>query len=315
MGPKPGVLMLKMMMPYLRDSLESKFTLYPLWEQSDKEGYLAQNAQSIRGLVTWTGSTVDAELLNKLPKLEIVSAFSVGVDKVDLRKCKERGIAVTNTPDVLTDDCADLAIALLLSSMRQVCAADRYVRKGCWPKLGQYPLTYKMSGKRLGIVGLGRIGMAVAKRAEAFSCKISYFARSEKSGVPYKFYDTVLELANNSDMLVITCALTKETTHIVGRKVLDALGPEGFLVNIARGPVVDEQELVKALIEGRLGGAGLDVFEKEPQVPQELWNMDNVVLLPHVGSGTWDTRRAMADLAVSNLEAHFAGKPLLTPCN
>jgi lactate dehydrogenase-like 2-hydroxyacid dehydrogenase len=172
-----------------------------------------------------------------------------------------------------------------------------------------------MSGKRLGIVGLGRIGMAVAKRAEAFSCKISYFARSEKSGVPYKFYDTVLELANNSDMLVLTCALTKETTHIVGRKVLDALGPEGFLVNIARGPVVDEQELVKALIEGRLGGAGLDVFEKEPQVPQELWNMDNVVLLPHVGSGTWDTRRAMADLAVSNLEAHFAGKPLLTPCN
>ncbi|CAK9194177.1 unnamed protein product [Sphagnum troendelagicum] len=136
------------------------------------------------------------------------------------------GLLFPNTPDVLTDDCADLAIALLLSSMRQVCAADRYVCKSCWPKLGQYPLTYKMSGKRLGVVGLGRIGMAVAKRAEAFSCRISYFARLEKSGVPYKFYDTILELANNSDMLVLTCALTNETTHIVGRKVLDALGPE-----------------------------------------------------------------------------------------
>ncbi|CAM6017278.1 unnamed protein product [Sphagnum balticum] len=310
---KPGVLMQSLIMPYLRDSLESKFVLYPLWEQSDKEAYVMENAESIRAVVTTGPEIVDAELIRKLPKLEIVASFSVGLDKVDLQKCKERGIAVTNTPDVVTDDTADLAIALLLASMRHVCAADRFVRKGCWPKLREYPLTYKMSGKCLGIVGLGRIGSAVAKRAEAFGCKISYFGTKEKTGVPYKYYGTLLELAKNSDVLVLTCPLTKETTHIVGRIILDALGPNGFLVNIARGAVVDEQELIKALIEGRLGGAGLDVYEKEPRVPKELWNMDNVVLSPHLGFATWDTTRDMADLVVSNLEAHFEGKPLLTP--
>jgi lactate dehydrogenase-like 2-hydroxyacid dehydrogenase len=208
-----------------------------------------------------------------------------------------------------------MAIGLLLVTMRHICAADRFVRKGLWPELGNYPtLTHKMSGKRLGIVGLGRIGLAVAKRAEAFGCKISYLARAEKSGLPYKFYATVLELAKNSDMLVLTCTLTKETTHLVGREVLDALGPEGFLVNIARGPVVDEQELVKALVEERIAGAGLDVFENEPQVPQELWNMENVVLLPHMACTTHNTAKAILELIIGNLDAHFSGNPLLTPC-
>ncbi|KAG0578197.1 hypothetical protein M758_4G004500 [Ceratodon purpureus] len=311
---KPHVLMMTMLMPYLRDSLESKFNVLPLWEHnSNKDEYLTSVADSVRAVVTSTGSVVDKKLLEKLPKVEIVSSFSVGLDKVDIEYCKERGIVATNTPDVLTDDCADLAIALLLATMRQICSADRYVRKGCWPKQGDYPLSYKMSGKDLGIVGLGRIGKAVAVRAEAFGCKIKYYARAEKDDVPYEYYSSVLELAKNSNMLVVCCAYTKATTKIIDRRVLDALGPEGFLVNISRGGVVDETELVKALLECRLGGAGLDVYENEPHVPQELWNMDNVVLLPHVASGTWDTRRAMADLVSGNLEAYFGGKPLLSP--
>ncbi|MCO5559164.1 hypothetical protein L7F22_012757 [Adiantum nelumboides] len=170
-----------------------------------------------------------------------------------------------------------------------------------------------VSGKRVGIVGLGRIGMAIAKRAEAFGCPIAYQGRSAKSGIPYKFYSALTELAVNSDVLMISCPLSEETKGSINREVLDALGPDGFLINIARGPIVDEGELVKALVEGRIGGAGLDVFENEPQVPQELITLDNVVLTPHVGSLTWETRRDMADLVVSNLEAHFSGKPLLTP--
>ncbi|XP_024371939.1 glyoxylate/hydroxypyruvate reductase A HPR2 [Physcomitrium patens] len=310
---KPHVLMMQVDMPYLRDSLESKFNLLVLSEHTNRDEYLAMAGGSVRAVVTSTNSVVGAKLLEKLPNVEIVASFSVGLDKVDLDYCKQKGIVVTNTPEVLTEDCADLAIALLLATMRQICSADRYVRKGCWPKQGTYPLSYKMSGKDLGIVGLGRIGKAVAKRAEAFGCKIKYYARSDKKDVPYEYFSSVLELAKNSTMLVVCCAFTKETAKIIDRRVLDALGPEGFLVNISRGGVVDEPELVKALLECRLGGAGLDVYENEPIVPQELWNMDNVVLLPHVASGTWETRRAMADLISGNLEAHFSGKPVLTP--
>ncbi|CAM6047734.1 unnamed protein product [Sphagnum compactum] len=240
-----------------------------------------------------------------------MSFTSVRVDRIDLHKCKKCGIAVTNTLDVGTDNCADMAKGLLLATMRHICAADRFLPKGLWPKLGRYPIfTHKMSGKCLGIVGLGQIGLAVAKRSKAFGCKISYLARAEKSELPYKFHATVLELTKNSDMLVLTCALTKETSHLVGREVLDALGPEGFL---ARGLVVNEQELVKALVEERIAGAGLDVFENEPQVLQELWNMENVVLLPHMASTTRATVKVAVELIISNLDAHFSGKPLLTP--
>lgn len=171
----------------------------------------------------------------------------------------------------------------------------------------------QFSGKRVGIIGLGRIGLEIAKRAEAFDCPISYHSRSQKPNITYKYYKSVVELASNCDILVVACALTPETIHIVNREVIDALGPEGVLINIGRGPHVDEAELVSALVEGRLGGAGLDVFEKEPQVPEQLFGLENVVLLPHVGSGTEETRKAMADLVLGNLEAHFSNKPLLTP--
>ncbi|KAJ7533001.1 hypothetical protein O6H91_13G029200 [Diphasiastrum complanatum] len=312
---KPTVVIMFPGLQYLidHDAIESRFTILKLWEADDRMAFFKENADKIKGLVGNASIGASAEVIDALPNLEIVSMHSVGIDKVDLVKCGERGIVVTNTPDVLTDETADFALALVLATMRRVCAADRYVREGLWPLKGDYPLSHKVSGKRFGIVGLGRIGSAIAKRAEGFGCSISYYARSKKSEYAYHFYDSVLELAKNSDILVLSCALTKETTHIVNRDVLNALGPDGTLVNIARGPVVDEPELVKALVEGRLGAAGLDVFEHEPQVPKELLSMDNVVLQPHAASATWETRRVMADLVIRNLEAHFSGKPLLTP--
>jgi len=247
-----------------------------------------------------------------LPKLEIISSFSVGLDKIDLGKCKEKGIRVSNTPDVLTDDVADLAIALILATLRRICESDRYVRKGLWKK-GDFKLSTKFTGKSVGIIGLGRIGTAIAKRAEAFNCPINYYTRSEKQNTSYKYYSSVLELAANCEILVVACPLTEETRHIVNREVIDALGPKGVIINIGRGPHIDEPELVSALVEGRLGGAGLDVYENEPQVPEQLFELDNVVLLPHVASGTFETRKEMADLVIGNLEAHFLNKPLLTP--
>ncbi|KAL0441523.1 UNVERIFIED_CONTAM: Hydroxyphenylpyruvate reductase [Sesamum radiatum] len=306
-----GVLMMCPMNNYLEEELDKRFNLFRYWKQPRPSEFLTQHAQTIRAVVGNATAGADAKLIDALPKLEIVSSFSVGLDKIDLTKCKEKGIRVTNTPDVLTDDVADLAIGLMLAVLRRICECDKYVRRGEW-KFGDFKLTSKFSGKRVGIIGLGRIGLAIAKRAEAFDCPISYYSRSQKN-TNYKYYGSVVELASNCDILVVACALTPETTHIVNREVMDALGPTGVLINIGRGPHVDEPELVSALVEGRLGGAGLDVFEKEPEVPEQLFGLDNVVLLPHVGSGTLETRKDMADLVLGNLEAHFANKPLLTP--
>ncbi|XVF74573.1 hypothetical protein PTKIN_Ptkin13bG0120600 [Pterospermum kingtungense] len=307
-----GVLMACPMNSYLEQQLDKRFNLFRFWTVPDKSSFLATHKDSIRAVVGNVAAGADAELIEALPKLEIVSSFSVGLDKIDLAKCKENGIRVTNTPDVLTEDVADLAIGLMLAVLRKLCESDRYVRSGKWKK-GDYKLTTKFTGKRVGIIGLGRIGVAVAKRAEAFSCPISYYSRTEKPEIKYKYYPSVVELAANCDILVVACALTAETCHIVNREVIDALGPKGVLINVGRGPHVDEPELVSALVERRLGGAGLDVFEHEPEVPEELFGLDNVVLLPHVGSGTVETRQAMADLVVGNLEAHFSNKPLITP--
>ncbi|GAA0152175.1 hypothetical protein Leryth_001932 [Lithospermum erythrorhizon] len=308
-----GVLMMCPMSSYLEQQLSKRFSLFRFWTLPDPTHFLKLNADSIRAVVGNATVGADSGLIESLPKLEIVSSFSVGLDKIDLAKCRERGVRVSNTPDVLTDDVADLAVGLMLSVMRGIPACDRYVRKGLWKNKGDFRLTTQFTGKTVGIIGLGRIGLAVAKRAEAFGCPISYYSRSEKPNTNYKYYPTVVELASNCQILVVACALTPETRHIVNREVMNALGPKGFLINIGRGPHVDEAELVSALKEGRLGGAGLDVFENEPEVPEQLFDLDNVVLLPHVGSGTVETRNAMADLVVGNLEAHFLNKPLLTP--
>ncbi|KAF5932091.1 hypothetical protein HYC85_028262 [Camellia sinensis] len=307
-----GVLMVCPMSPYLEQELESRFKLFRFWNFPQKKEFLKVNSSSIRAVVGTAIAGADADLIESLPSLEIVANFSVGLDKVDLVKCKDKGIRVTNTPDVLTEDVADLAIGLILMTLRRVCECDRYVRSGLWKK-GDFKLTTKFSGKSVGIIGLGRIGLAIAKRAEAFGCPISYYSRSQKLDSKYKYFPSVIELASNCAILVVACPLTDETHHIINRKVIDALGPKGVLINIGRGPHVDEPELVSALIEGRLGGAGLDVFEHEPEVPEQLFGLDNVVLTPHVASATVETRKAMADLVIGNLEAHFSKKPLLTP--
>ncbi|XP_021298636.1 hydroxyphenylpyruvate reductase-like [Herrania umbratica] len=307
------VLMTCPMFTYLEQELETRFKLIKLWDHSSSKTEFFNNySSSIKAVVGNTKVGADAKLIDSLPNLEIVASYSVGLDKIDLDKCKQRGIKVTNTPDVLTDDVADLAIGLALAVLRKVCVCDRFVRSGNWIS-GDFGLATKFSGKSVGIVGLGRIGSEIAKRAEAFQCPISYHSRSKKPNTNYKYYSNIVDLAANCEILVVACALTEETHHIVNRKVIDALGPKGFLINIARGAHVDEPELVSALLEGRLGGAGLDVFENEPEPPEKLFALDNVVLVPHVGSDTEETSKAMADLVISNLEAHFKGEPLLTP--
>lgn len=310
---RPGVLLMLPIIDTMVPSLERNFSVFKLWEAPDQPSFVAAHAPSIRAVVGDGVQGASASLIDALPHLEIVSSCSVGLDKIDLPKCRERGIAVTYTPHVLTDCTADTALALMLACMRRIPASDQFVRQGRWSVDNNFMFTTKASGKRVGIVGLGRIGMAIAKRAEAFGCTILYQGRSAKQGILYTFYPTVTELAAESDVLIIACPLTEETKGSINRGVLDALGPSGYLINIARGAIVNEAELVKALVEGRLGGAGLDVFEDEPNVPRELMSLDNVVLTPHVGTATWETRRSMADLVVSNLEAHFSGKPLLTP--
>ncbi|KAK6153652.1 hypothetical protein DH2020_013291 [Rehmannia glutinosa] len=307
-----GVLMTCPMSAYLEQELEKRFTLFKLWENPSRTEFSARYADSVKAVVGNTKLGADSALIDSLPRLEIVASYSVGLDKIDLNKCKERGIRVTNTPDVLTDDVADVAIGLALATFRKICASDGFVRRGLW-RNGDFKLATKFSGKSMGIVGLGRIGSAIAKRASAFGCTISYHSRTKKQNTNYTYYSNIVDLAANSQILVVACALTEETRHIVNREVIDALGPKGILINIGRGPHVDECELVSALREGRLGGAGLDVFENEPDVPESLFGLENVVLLPHVGSDTVETSKAMADLVVSNLEFHFLKKPLLTP--
>ncbi|KAK7855111.1 glyoxylate/hydroxypyruvate/pyruvate reductase 2KGR-like [Quercus suber] len=306
------VLMLCPMISYLEQELQRRFNVLKLWTAPEKSRFIKDNSATIRAIVADGSHGADAKMIEALPRLEIVSSNSVGVDKIDVKKCREKGVRVTYTPDVLTDEVADLAIGLILAVLRRLCESDRYVRSGKWKK-GDFRLTTKFTGKTVGIIGLGRIGMAIAKRAEAFNCPICYYSRTEKPDTKYKYYPSVLELASNCQILVVACSLTAETRHIVNREVMNALGPKGVLINIGRGPHVDEPELVSALVEGRLGGAGLDVYEHEPEVPEELFGLENVVLLPHVGTATVETRKAMADLVVGNLEAHFSNKPLLTP--
>ena len=266
----------------------------------------------VRGCVTNGHSGPPPEMIDRMPKLEIISSASVGYDGIPVEYARSKGIPVTNTPDVLNDDVADLAIALMIMTARNLVTTDRYVRSGRWPKEGEYPLAQKASGKRVGILGMGRIGKEIAKRATAMNNTVAYHSRKPVADVSYKHYPDLVELAKNSDFLIVIIPSTPQTQKIVNKAVVEALGPTGILVNVARGAVVDEDALVEALKSGKLGGAGLDVFINEPQVPEVLFGMDNVVLQPHVGSGTHETRRAMSQLVLDNLDAKFAGQPLLT---
>ncbi|KAM6585796.1 hypothetical protein CsatB_012798 [Cannabis sativa] len=309
-----GVLMPIPIYEGLQRELKKRFKVYNLWEAPNKSQFINTHASSIRAYIGTSGFGADADFINALPNLEIIASFSAGTDLIDLELCKEKGIRVSNTPDVLTDDVADIGVGLILGVLRRLCDADRYVRSGGWKSIGDYNLTTKLSGKTVGIIGLGRIGEAIAKRVEGFNCPIIYHSRSEKAGVKYKYYPNVVELAANCQILVVACSLTPDNHNIVNRRVIDALGPKGVVINIGRGAHVDEGELVHALVEGRLGGAGLDVYQNEPNVPPQLLELDNVLLLHHVGSSTFETRISMTDLVIANLDAHFFNnKPLLTP--
>lgn len=294
------------------ERLEREFNAHKYWLSADKPALLAVLRDTCRAAVTQSGDGAPSALIEALPKLQLISYTTVGYDGVDLELVRRRGIAVTNTPNVLNDAVAELAIGLMIAAARRIPQGDRYVREGKWLK-GRMDLARQVSGKRLGLLGLGRIGREIARRAQAFNLAIAYHSRREVPGVPYDYHGSALALAQASDFLVVITPGGAETRHLVNEEVMRALGPDGVLVNVARGSVVDTEALVRCLREGGLGAAALDVFEDEPRVPSALCELDNVLLQPHVGSATDETRRAMANLAVDNVAAFFAGKPLLTP--
>lgn len=308
---RPHILAVAKLPPFLMEPLSAAFVVHDRLHESDPAEF-ARVAPQIRGIAGSGESKVPRALMGQLPALEIVSIMGVGYDGVDVAAALERRIPVTHTPNVLNDEVADLAFGLMLSVARQIPQADRYIRQGRWARDGAMPLARKVSGARVGIVGLGRIGLAIAKRAEAFGMLVAYTARGAKPGVAYSFYPTATALATQVDFLIVITPGGAATHHLINAEVLRALGPDGYLINVARGSVVDEVALIDALQKGVIAGAGLDVFEKEPHVPEAFWTMDNVVLTPHIGSATRQTRQAMADLAAANLQAHFSGQPLLS---
>jgi hydroxypyruvate reductase len=308
---KPEILVVAKVWPPYLEALKEAFVVHDRTHESDPAAF-ALAAPRIRGIAGSGESQVSRELIAKLPALEVISVFGVGYDRYDVPAARERGIPVTNTPDVLTDDVADMGISLMLAIARTVPQADKYVREGKWPN-GPMPLARKVTGARLGIVGLGRIGSAIARRAAGFDMSIAYTSRNKVVGSPYTYYPTPAALAAEVDFLMVITPGGAGTKGLINAEVLKALGPKGYLINVARGSVVDEAALITALQNNVIAGAALDVFENEPHVPAVLCDMSNVVLTPHVASATWQTRRAMADLAFGNLQAHFAGKPLLTP--
>ena len=310
---KPDIVVMGPIYAPTLSQLDAICTVHRLWEAPDKNAFLADLCGRVDTAVTSGGRGMTAEEMRALPALKLIACFGVGVDAIDVDSATAFGIKVTNTPDVLTEDVADLALALLLATVRRVAAGDRFVRDGLWLK-GAMPLTQSLQNKTLGIIGMGRIGHAIAKRAQAFGMQIAYQGPRRKPE-PYAYFADPVELARHCDVLLAACPGGEATRGLVSVAVIEALGPEGVFVNIARGSVVDEAALVDALVQGRLGGAGLDVFADEPRVPDALVELDQVVLQPHVGSATFATRQAMGQLVIDNVAAWFAKKPLVTPVN
>jgi lactate dehydrogenase-like 2-hydroxyacid dehydrogenase len=309
---RPEILQIAPMLPVVTDQIANLFTVHRLWEISDRDAWLAENGSRIRGVAAGGHSPVDGSLLSKLPAIEIVAAFGVGYDQIDAKWAGKNGIVVTNTPDVLTDEVADLTIGLLISTVRRIPAAERHLREGKWPS-GPFPLTASLRDRKIGIMGLGRIGKAIAKRLEAFSLPISYSGRHRQEGVDYAYVADPVELATQVDVLISVVPGGAATEKMIGAGVFEALGPNGIFLNVGRGTVVDEAALIEALKSGKILAAGLDVFADEPNVPAELMATENAVLLPHVASGTVHTRNAMGQLVVDNLVAWFDGRGALTP--
>lgn len=291
--------------------LEQTYDVHRLWEASDKASFLRQVGPGVCAIATDGEHGVDAATMDLLPDLELIACYGVGVDAIDLAHARRRNIRVTHTPDVLTEDVADMAIGLLLACARRIPQCDGYVRQGCWPGGGP-GLTTRVWGKRLGILGLGRVGRAVARRAEAFQLDVAYYDRCRFDDVPYRHFDDLATLAAEVDFLVICASADHDTKSLVGGRVLDALGQDGMLINVARGAIVDEPVLLRYLRERRIAGAALDVFHNEPYIAREFFELDNVVLQPHQASATKETRAAMGALVRENLSAYFAGRPLPT---
>jgi hydroxypyruvate reductase len=309
---RPSVLVVWPNRPKAMAELDAEYRLVHLWQAANAEELIDSDGPEIRAIVTTGERGASAALIERLPRLEIIACFGVGYDGIDVEACRARGIRVTNTPGVLSPDVADMGLGLILMTLRRMAEADRFVRRGDWVQ-DTFPLGTCLAGKKLGIVGLGRIGRELAKRARAVDMVPAYHNRSRRADVDLPYFATPIELARWADVLVLACPGGAATHHLVTAEVLEALGPEGWLINIARGSVVDETALVQALETGRIKGAGLDVFADEPRVPEALLTMENVVLQPHNASATEETRDAMAALVVANLAAHFAGRELVTP--
>ncbi|QJQ95343.1 MULTISPECIES: 2-hydroxyacid dehydrogenase [Halomonadaceae] len=309
---KYKVLQLCPLSPKLDSELAESFTIYQWWDESNPEAFLKEHAASIDGIATAAPVGVPNDLVSALPNLQVISCRGVGMDKIDLENARQRGVQVSGSFGMLSDCVADMAFALLLDVAREVSAADRYVRGGKWLK-DRYPLTTRVSGKRLGIVGLGEIGALVAKRAQGFDMEIGYSSRNPIKGSPYRFEARIEGLASWCDFLVVTVAGNPSTKNLISGSVLEALGPDGYLINVSRGFVVDQEALIKSLRNRRIRGAGLDVFTDEPHVPEALINVDNVVLSPHMASGTVETRRDMESLVLQNLKSFFTDGRVKTP--
>lgn len=309
---KPKILLVEPMMADIERRLDANYEVFRLYKAENREAFVAAHAAGVRAVVTGGATGLTPAIMAALPDLEIVAINGIGTDAVDLREAARRAIRVTTTPDVLTDDVADLALALILAALRQLCVGDRFVRDGRWARREPLPLARKAAGKKLGIFGMGRIGRAVAERAAAFGMPIAYTDLRPIPDVAYRFEADVAKLAAESDILVVAAAGGAQSRGVIGRAVFDALGPDGLLVNVARGSIVDEPALVSALVEGRLGMAALDVFADEPNAPAALFDLPNVVLQQHRASATLETRTAMGDLVLANLASWFAERRPLT---
>lgn len=312
MEQRPELLLLRDYPEAMMRALETDYVVHRYFAAENKEAMIAAVADRVRGIVTGSQIATPRSLIERLPKTEIIACFGVGVDPIDVAYAHERGIVVTNTPDVLVADVADMGVTLLLAASRQIVKGDRFVREGRWLS-GIMNFTHRVNGKRVGIVGCGRIGGTVARRLEAFDMSIAYHGPSDKQHPRYRYYADLVAMARDVDFLVLTCPGGPATRHIVNESVLKALGPAGILVNIARGSVVDEAALVAALRAGTIRGAGLDVYADEPRAPSALLDLDNVVLSPHQSSATHETRAAMGECTLANLRAYFSGQPVPNP--
>ncbi|CAG4911622.1 unnamed protein product [Acidocella sp. C78] len=311
MSERPTLLFLGDLMPVIETSLAARFDIL-VDDGSNLDALIAAHAPRIRGLVTRGRRPTDAALIARLPALELIANFGVGYDTVDAHAAAQHGVIVTNTPDVLNDEMGDFTVGLLLATIRTIPAAERYLRDGKWTG-GAFPLGHSLRGRRIGIAGMGRIGRVVARRLSGFDLPIAYHSRNPIPHLDYPHFPSLRDLAAAVDVLIVVLPGGAATRHVVNAEVLAALGPDGILINVARGTVVDEAALIDALTHRKILAAGLDVFENEPHVPAALLACDNAVLVPHIGTGTNHTRGLMADLLIRNVISWFDGKGPITP--